>query len=100
MSPRATRILLSLAVTVFLVYIFGYWVAQTHNPTDVRLWTQALYVGIAATGLNILTGYNGQVSIGHGAFFGVGAYTSAILISDHGWGYLPTLPVADRKSVV
>ena len=32
-------------------------------------------------GLNLLTGYNGQVSIGHGAFFGVGAFTSAML--DH-----------------
>ncbi len=94
MSPRVGRILASLAVTVFFVYIFGYWVAQTHDASDVRLWTQALYVGIAATGLNILTGYNGQVSIGHGAFFGLGAYTSAILISDHGWNFLPTLPVA------
>ena len=67
---------------------------STHDPSDVRLWTQALYVGIAATGLNILTGYNGQVSIGHGAFFGLGAYTTRSSIADHGWSYLPTLPVA------
>ena len=65
-----------------------------NDAPDVQIWTQALYVGIAATGLNVLTGYNGQVSIGHGAFFGLGAYTSAILVSDHGWNYLPTLPVA------
>jgi branched-chain amino acid transport system permease protein len=93
-NPRVVRILWTLAVTVALVYFFGYWVAQQNTPSDVKLYTQALYVGIAATGLNILTGYNGQVSIGHGAFFGLGAYTSAILISDHGWNFIGTLPVA------
>ena len=68
-----------------------------NDPTKastVDLFTQALYIGIAATGLNILTGFNGQVSIGHGAFFGLGAYTSAILMFDHDWSFLPTLPVA------
>ena len=49
------------------------------KASTVDLFTQAIYIGIAATGLNILTGYNGQVSLGHGAFFGLGAYTSAIL---------------------
>jgi branched-chain amino acid transport system permease protein len=53
-----------------------------------------LFIGIAAMGLNLLTGYNGQVSIGHGAFFGIGAYTSAILMHSHGWQFLPTLLVA------
>jgi branched-chain amino acid transport system permease protein len=45
-------------------------------------------------GLNILTGYNGQVSIGHGAFFGIGAYTTALLMHQHGWQFGPTLLVA------
>jgi branched-chain amino acid transport system permease protein len=45
-------------------------------------------------GLNLLTGFNGQVSIGHGAFFGIGAFTSAILIIDHGWTFEPTIIVA------
>src|SRR5205814_7126707 len=35
---------------------------------------------VALLGLNILTGYSGQISLGHGAFMGVGAYTSALLI--------------------
>jgi len=39
----------------------------------------ALYF-IALLGLNILTGYNGQISLGHGAFMGIGAYASALLI--------------------
>jgi branched-chain amino acid transport system permease protein len=39
---------------------------------------------IAAIGLNILIGYTGQISLGHGAFFGVGAYTAAILATKGG----------------
>lgn len=63
------------------------------KASTIDLFTEALYIGIAATGLNVLTGYNGQVSIGHGAFFGLGAYTSAVLMYDHDWSYFPTLPV-------
>jgi branched-chain amino acid transport system permease protein len=53
----------------------------------------AVYL-IALAGLNILTGYTGQISLGHGAFMGVGAYTTTILVVDHGWRDLWTIPVA------
>jgi branched-chain amino acid transport system permease protein len=49
---------------------------------------------IAILALNIVTGYTGQISIGHGAFMAVGGYTTAILTHDHGWNDLATLPVA------
>src|ERR1700740_1720840 len=49
---------------------------------------------IAVLGLILLTGFNGQISLGHGAFFAVGAYTSAVLIDQAGWPYWATLPVA------
>ncbi len=39
-----------------------------------------LVYAIAILGLNILTGYNGQISLGHGAFYAIGAYTAAILM--------------------
>jgi branched-chain amino acid transport system permease protein len=58
---------------------------------------QLAFVGIYLTallGLNILTGLTGQISLGHGAFMGIGAYTTAILVVDHGWRDLWTLPVA------
>lgn len=64
------------------------------DVTTVGLFSQALYLAVAAMGLNLLTGYNGQVSIGHGAFFGIGAFTTGILMVDHGWYFEPTLPVA------
>jgi branched-chain amino acid transport system permease protein len=56
--------------------------------------TQALIYAIAILGLNILTGYNGQVSLGHGAFYALGAYAAAILMTQGGVAYYWTLPVA------
>jgi branched-chain amino acid transport system permease protein len=49
---------------------------------------------IAIIGLNVLTGYNGQISLGHGAFLAFGAYTTAILVSNYGVGEYWTIPVA------
>ncbi|MEX0960339.1 MAG: branched-chain amino acid ABC transporter permease [Burkholderiales bacterium] len=53
-----------------------------------------LVYAIVLLGLNILTGYNGQISLGHGAFYGIGAYTAAIMISHFGIAYWVTVPVA------
>jgi branched-chain amino acid transport system permease protein len=49
---------------------------------------------IAILGLNILTGYNGQISLGHGAFYAIGAYVAAMLMAYGGWPFWLTLPVA------
>lgn len=56
--------------------------------------TLAMIYAIALIGLNILTGYNGQISLGHGAFFAVGSYTAAILMHRFGWPYWATIPPA------
>jgi branched-chain amino acid transport system permease protein len=53
----------------------------------------ALYF-IAILGLNILTGYSGQISIGHGAFMAIGGYTTAIMSQDHHTNLIATLPLA------
>ncbi|RMF82643.1 MAG: branched-chain amino acid ABC transporter permease [Chloroflexi bacterium] len=47
-----------------------------------------------ASSWNMLTGYAGYFSFGHGAFYGIGAFTAAILITRSGWPYLLTLPIA------
>ena len=47
-----------------------------------------------ALGLTSSPGYTGQISLGHGAFMGIGAYTTTILVVDHGWRDLWTIPVA------
>ena len=83
------RIIIGVVLATAALYAPFYF-----EPTMNRVLSQAIYLAIAAMGLNLLTGFNGQVSIGHGAFFGVGAFTSAILIVDHGWTYEPTILVA------
>jgi len=62
-----------------------------------RVLTVMTMIGIAiisVLGLNILTGYCGQISIGHAGFMAVGAYTSAILSAKLGWPFWATLPSA------
>jgi len=57
-------------------------------------FTQVLIYAIALLGLNMLTGYNGQFSLGHGAFYAIGAYTTAIMMDKWDIGYVWTVPVA------
>ncbi len=61
---------------------------ETRNMSQVGLYF------IALIGLNIVTGYSGQISLGQGAFMGVGAYTTAYFVFEHGWGVWWTIPVA------
>ena len=56
--------------------------------------TLVMVYAIALLGLNILTGYNGQISLGHGAFYAIGAYVAAILMDKFGVPYWLTVPVA------
>lgn len=56
--------------------------------------TLVLVYAIALLGLNMLTGYNGQISLGHGAFYAIGAYTTAIMMDNFGVPYWATIPVA------
>jgi branched-chain amino acid transport system permease protein len=53
-----------------------------------------LVYAVAILGLNILTGFNGQISLGHGAFYAFGAYTAAMLMDKLGVPYWATLPFA------
>ena len=56
--------------------------------------TLVMIYGLAILGLNLLTGFNGQFSVGHGAFYGLGAYVTAILMQHYGVAYYWTLPAA------
>jgi branched-chain amino acid transport system permease protein len=75
-----------LVAAVLLPFFFGsYRVSQ---------FTLVLSYAVAALGLNLLLGYSGQISLGHGAFFALGAYTTAILVAKSGWPHIATIPVA------
>lgn len=56
--------------------------------------TMLLSYVVAPLGLNILTGYNGQISLGHGAFYAIGAYGTAILMDRFGLPYWAVVPAA------
>src|SRR5437870_6922504 len=64
------------------------------SPYHVHVAIMAGIFGVLAMSLNLLLGYTGQLSLGHAAFFGVGAYTSALLTLKLAWSFWPALPVA------
>ena len=87
MSRRAlVATLLVLAVACALPFVVS-------NYRVFQFTLVAVYA-IALLGLNILTGYNGQISLGHGAFYAIGAYCAAILMDQFGVPYWATVPVA------
>src|SRR5213080_2802006 len=79
---------------VGVAFLFFLGFPTVISSFQTSLWTQALVLAIAIMGLNILVGYNGQLSLGHGAFMALGAYTSAILAHHYKLDYLITIPIA------
>mgnify|MGYP003694017883 CR=1 FL=1 len=75
------------------------WSSRSSCPfplSGFRLFqfTQVCVYAMVLLGLNLLTGYNGQISLGHGAFYAMGAYTAAIMIDRWGVSYGWTIPAA------
>ncbi|WP_299733515.1 branched-chain amino acid ABC transporter permease [uncultured Endozoicomonas sp.] len=66
----------------------------------LTLFIQVAYLGIAALGLNILVGFTGQISLGHGAFFGFGAFASAWLNNEFGIPVWLAIPLAGWLTMV
>ena len=93
-SRNITRYLLTglLVLAAALPFLVGQSGAIS-NFTFLQLSLMIVYA-IAVLGLNLLTGFNGQISLGHGAFYAVGAYVAAILMERAGMPYWATLPVA------
>jgi branched-chain amino acid transport system permease protein len=83
---------LVLAALVLVVLLCLPLVAGSASQVDS--YSRIAAYAVAILGLTLVTGYCGQISIGHSAFVGIGAYTTVILVSDHGWSYLATIPVA------
>jgi branched-chain amino acid transport system permease protein len=70
--------------------------------TDFQLFriTNVLIYAIALLGMNILVGYNGQISLGHGAFYAIGAYTSALLVVHLDIAHWATVPIAGALCLI
>ena len=87
-KPSTRHLLIAAAVVVAMVIPFvlkSFFVFQL---------TLVMVYGLAILGLNLLTGFNGQFSLGHSAFYGIGAYTAAILMEQLDLAYYWTLPCA------
>ncbi|MGH2795447.1 MAG: branched-chain amino acid ABC transporter permease, partial [Actinomycetota bacterium] len=80
-SSRAIRILVVLAVCAALPPILGRAVPGLLSETRALQVGIAVCVAAAALSLNVLMGYAGQISLGHGAFLGIGAFASGIITS-------------------
>jgi branched-chain amino acid transport system permease protein len=87
-KPSTRQLLIAATIVVALVIPFvlkSFFVFQL---------TLVMVYGLAILGLNLLTGFNGQFSLGHSAFYGIGAYTAAILMEQLDLAYYWTLPCA------
>ena len=79
-----------------LLVVFGLALAVLPGTVSVYLRSflmfTMMYV-VLALSWNIISGFTGYTSFGHVAFYGIGAYTCAILVADHSWHWIPTLLV-------
>ncbi len=86
--PAWTRMALPLLVVSVLPAPF-----LLEGFTIYQLTMVGIYA-LAILGLNLLTGFNGQLSLGHSAFFALGAYTAAILVTRYHFSPYATIPIA------
>jgi len=92
-TPHSARAWLKLPLLAVL--IVGLILAPMTGIDDLTLLSMSsLFMWIAlASSWNLISGFTGYIDFGHVLFFGIGAYTSAILISDHGWPFWAAAPV-------
>jgi len=87
---------LARAAVLAIVALLIVALVPTFLLSDYHLFqlTMVVVYAIAILGLTILTGFNGQISLGHGAFYAIGAYVTAILMSEYNVPYWATLPAS------
>ena len=94
MSATSKKLLWVLLALAFLVPLLRPVLPDVVSDYRLFLVSTMMIAGIAVLGLNLLTGFNGQISLGHGAFYAVGAYTAAVLMDHLNMPYWATLPAA------
>src|SRR4030095_11352107 len=82
MKASSKKWLWALLALAFLVPLLRPVLPDLVSDYRLFLVSTMMIAGIAVLGLNLLTGFNGQISLGHGAFYAVGAYTAVVLM-DH-----------------
>ncbi len=85
MTPLAKYLMLAFALVFPLL---------TSNEYQVYVMASAFVWAIAVYGLNIITGFCGQLNLAHGGFFAIGAYTLGLLSADYGGSFWPAVAAA------
>src|SRR5215475_9045971 len=95
-TPRYAGLALRTWTAIGMLALVGAAIALPFLVSNYRVFqfNMVLVYTIVLVGLNMLTGYNGQISLGHGAFYAIGAYVAAILMDKAGWPYWATIPIA------
>lgn len=93
-APSKTISLTVNQIIAGLIIVFAAVPFFLSNPYWQGLWVVAGCYVIVVSGLNLVTGYAGQVSLGHAGLFAIGAYTAAILSADFGLSFWLTIPLA------
>ena len=79
-----------LGILIVLMIVSGFFL----GPYALSILNEMAIAVIGAIGLNLLIGYTGQISLGHGAFLAIGAYTSALLTGKLGFPFFLSLPLS------
>ena len=88
------KLLWALLALAFLVPLLHPLLPDVISNYRLFLVSTMIIAAIAVLGLNLLTGFNGQISLGHGAFYAIGAYTAAVLMDHLAMPYWAVLPAA------
>ncbi len=97
-GQRALRVVPLALLAIVALYVplstdVGFFPASIDKAYRIGQLNNLLAYAVAILGLDLVTGYTGQLSLGQSAFVGTGAYTTMILVTDHGWSYYAALPV-------
>jgi branched-chain amino acid transport system permease protein len=91
--PWALFVLVALAAPFWAAHTPALDVGSTTFTFSLGNLNHAVAFMVGVLGLNLLVGYNGQISLGNSFFMGIGGYLTATLVSDNDWPYLLTLVV-------
>lgn len=98
--PLLGRMLSPRGIGAFLLGCLCLAPLVSNDSYLVYVGTLTAIYALAAVGLNIIHGFGGQISLGHGSLVAVGAYVTAILTVSHGWPVIATLVPAMAAAVV
>ncbi len=83
-----TVVVLGIVILLLMLPLF------IKNPYILGTLNFMILFGVCCMGLDLILGYTGLLSLGHAAFYGIGAYTTAILMVRHGFGFVPAFIIS------